>query len=828
MPSWPFRVAPSGRVGSWALPHMSTTRSWQRHARSAATRCCPVRSSFDGFLTSVLTHDGAMKVDTPTYSIDDLLEDDGLTGISWCEARADRVDEYLTALHVAADAPAGTALVALGGYGRRELCPGSDLDVALVHAPGVEIGAVADRLWYPVWDAGLKLGHQVGTVDQILEVARESLDTATSLLSTRLVAGDDFLAGALADGGRAQWSSRWRRHHRSLGTAVGERHARFGEVAFLLEPDLKEARGGLRDVHTLGWLEMNEPVLREVESAALVEAAETLLAARVELHRVTGRLSDRLLLELQDEVADRLGYQDADLLMADIAGAGRTIAWTGDGALRRISRVLRYQGRRMPPVFRRRREVAPGMFLEDGLIHLAASASFDDPLAVLRCAQAAAGHEALLGRRSLERLAAEATPLPEPWPEEARRLFVDLLATGEPAVAVIEDLDQMGLFVPILPEWEPCRSRPQRNAYHRFTVDRHLLVAAAEAALLVDRVQRPDLLLVGALLHDIGKGYPGDHTEVGQELVATIAPRMGFPAADVDHLVAMVEHHLLLPDVATRRDLDDDGTIRSVADAVGDRQLLALLGALTEADSIATGPSAWSSWKAELVEELVRRVDHVLAGGEFDEADAGRFPDAEQRELLEGEGLVVRGDGSTLTVAADDRTGSFSKIAGVLALNGAGVVWAAAHSENARALSVFRVQGAFGEALDWEHIRRQVELALEGRLAVAARLGDRSRTYRTAPTSARPAKPRVAVDNRTSVSATVLEVTCPDGVGVLYRITRAFAELDLDIVSARVQTLGSDVVDAFYVRDVSGSKIVDAEHLAEIELAVLRWIDVDF
>jgi [protein-PII] uridylyltransferase len=265
-----------------------------------------------------------------------------------------------------------------------------------------------------------------------------------------------------------------------------------------------------------------------------------------------------------------------------------------------------------------------------------------------------------------------------------------------------------------------------------------------------------------------------------------------------------------------------------VADAVGDRQLLALLGALTEADSIATGPSAWSSWKAELVEELVRRVDHVLAGGEFDEVAAGRFPDAEQRELLEGEGLVVRGDGSTLTVAADDRTGSFSKIAGVLALNGAGVVWAAAHSENARALSVFRVQGAFGEALDWERIRRQVELALEGRLAVAARLGDRSRTYWTAPTSARPAKPRVAVDNRTSASATVLEVTCPDGVGVLYRITRAFAELDLDIVSARVQTLGSDVVDAFYVRDVSGSKIVDVEHLAEIELAVLRWIDVDF
>ena len=218
----------------------------------------------------------------------------------------------------------------------------------------------------------------------------------------------------------------------------------------------------------------------------------------------------------------------------------------------------------------------------------------------------------------------------------------------------------------------------------------------------------------------------------------------------------------------------------------------------------------------------------IVQRGEFDEVVGGRFPDAVQREMIEGEGVIVRGDGVTLTVAADNRTGAFSKIAGVLALNGAGVVSAAVHTENARVLSVFRVQGEFAGALDWERIRRQVELALAGRLAVAARLGDRSRTYRTTPTSARPARPRVTVDNRSSASATVLEVTCPDGVGVLYRITRAFAELDLDIVSARVQTLGSDVVDSFYVRDFSESKILDLEHLAEIELAVLRWIDVDF
>ncbi len=347
--------------------------------------------------------------DAPAYAIDDLLADGDLTGVAWCEARTARTDAYLLALYGAAGAPAGTALVALGGYGRGDLCPESDLDVALVHAPGVDVGGVADRIWYPVWDAGLKLGHQVGTVDQILEVARENLDTATSLLAARHLAGDEALSGDLAERGRAQWTSRWQTHLADLQTAVAERHAHFGEVAFLLEPDLKEARGGLRDVHTLGWLEVNEPVLRETESAALAEAAETLLAARVELHRVTGRRSDRLLLELQDEVSARLGYRDADLLMADVAAAARTIAWTGDGASRRISRALSDGKRRRPLGRRRSREVAPGMLLEDGLLHLDADVAVDDPLAVLRCAREAAGHGALLARRALDRLAATPT-----------------------------------------------------------------------------------------------------------------------------------------------------------------------------------------------------------------------------------------------------------------------------------------------------------------------------------------------------------------------------------------------------------------------------------
>ena len=759
----------------------------------------------------------------------DLLEDRSLRGPDFCRALTERIDGFLAEVFAAADPPTGTALVAVGGYGRREQCPGSDVDVVLVHPPGVDIADVAERVWYPLWDAGLKLGHQVGTLPQLLEVASEHLDTATSLLAARPVAGDPAVAERLAAEALEQWSGRSRRHLDDLQASVAERHARYGEVAFLLEPDLKESRGGLRDVHNMLWVEQaTVPILREVESAGLVAAAETLLAVRVELHRLTGQRADRLLLELQDDVAAALDLADADVLMAEVAAAARTIAWTGEGAARRTRRAARRSGPLRAFGNLRRREVAPGLVLDDGRLELTTEADLGDPLLVLRCARVAAEHDAHLQRGSLERLADNALPLPVPWPDEAREMFVALLAAGPSAIPVIEDLDHVGLFVLMVPEWEPCRSRPQRNAYHRFTVDRHLMETAAEASRLVDRVDRPDLLLVGALFHDIGKGYPGDHTEVGVDLLWAIASRMGFDDGDVDILVAMVRHHLLLPDVATRRDLDDDGTIASVADALKSGRLLHLLGALTEADSIATGPSAWSDWKGGLVRELVSRVSHVLGGGDVGEVVGGLFPNAEQQALLDEGGFVARGEGRTLTVVATDRPGTFSKVAGVLSLNGADVQGASAHSENGRALSVFRVGSVLGGDPDWVRIAVQIEQALAGRLALAARLGDRSRTYRPIRLAARPARPRVTVDNRTSATATVLEVTCPDGVGVLYRITRAFAELDLDIVRAHVQTLGSDVVDAFYVRDASGAKILDEDHLAEIELSVLRWVAVDF
>jgi [protein-PII] uridylyltransferase len=751
-----------------------------------------------------------------------LLEDTSLTGTAWCRTYSDFTDTWLAKLlQDAAGSVAvhGVALAAVGGYGRAELCPESDIDVMLLHTGRGDISAVADRVWYPIWDEGLKLGHSVRTVKEALSLAQDDLDTATALLSARHLAGDTALTSDLAAGAAAQWQKRSKKWLSDLGRRVEERHATAGEVAFHLEPDLKEGRGGLRDVHALDWAAATHRVLFDSDRADLDRAYGVLLEARVELHRRTGRASNVLALQEQDGVAEALGRESADTLMAEVAAAGRTIAWTSDEAWRQIESSLRGP---LGRIARRDRVVAPGIALRDGDVHLVAEAvPLDDPVLVLRAAAIAAGNDTLIDRPSLDLLVREAPTLPDPWPPEARDRLAELLLAGRPAVRVIEALDQRGLWVRVLPEWVTVRSKPQRNAYHRFTVDRHLVEAAANAAALAGRVSRPDLLVIGTLLHDIGKGYPGDHTEVGMELVRVMGARMGYPPEDVDTLVALVQHHLLLPDVATRRDLDDPATIERVAEAAGTVERLHLLAALTEADSLATGPAAWGSWKQGLVRTLEDRTAHVLGGGELGEMVADEFPDERQRSLVASGRQVIEGDDDVLTVIAGDRPGLFSRVAGVLALHGLGVLGAAAwSSEDGGALAVFTVERPHPRQIEWPKIIADLERALAGRLALNARLEERANTYR----SRRPAAPRpdtsVAFDNSASAKATVVEVAAPDSVGLLYRLTRALAELDLDIRSAKVQTLGAQVVDAFYVRDGVGQKLTDVAQQAEVERAI--------
>jgi [protein-PII] uridylyltransferase len=453
-------------------------------------------------------------------------------------------------------------------------------------------------------------------------------------------------------------------------------------------------------------------------------------------------------------------------------------------------------------------------------------------------ARVAAQRDVPVGRSTLDRLAAEtdAAAWATAWPDGGRDELVALLRQGHRAIDALEALDQTGVLTTLLPEWAAVRSRPQRNAYHRFTVDRHLWEAAANAAALTDRVERPDLLVLGALFHDLGKGSPGDHTDAGIELVRVVGPRLGLDPADVETLVTLVRHHLLLPDVAVRRDLSDPATIRLVRDAVGDVETLHLLHALTEADSLATGPSAWGSWKEQLVAELVKRTAVTLDGADLHAAVAGArsFPDESTLgAMATGQTtvwLVPDGDGADgteqVTVVSPDRPGTFARVAGALSLRGLDVLTAWAYSgelgAGPMAASRFRVSPP-RPGIDWGPIEEDLRRALAGELAIEARLAERANTYRRRKaTQAAPAgPPSVSFHDDASDMSTVIEVRAPNRMGVLHRIAKALADVGLDIRHATVQSLGEEVVDTFYVRNAHGGLVDDGFHRREIERAVL-------
>ncbi len=767
-----------------------------------------------------------------------VLADRSLRGREFARELARVTDELVISLHDAARAEPGrhprVAVLAVGGYGRGELAPQSDLDLLVVHETTARrVEPLASAIWYPLWDAGFKLGHSVRTLDEQRSLARDDLDVATSMLTARPLAGDPELAEKLIELGRRNWTRRRSRWLDELRDRVRVRQSEAGEVAYTLEPDVKDGYGGIRDVQSLWWAADGGLVVPADDLAALDECYETLVRVRVALHLATDRAGEILRLEDQDAIAEHGGYTDADAMMAELAAAARRISWIGDEAWGRVGRAARAAGRtgrdRSAPSVR---PLAPGVELVDGEVEIEATADpVSDPTLVLRAAVAAARERVRIGRATLDRLAEEVEPWPGSWPVGATDELVALLLEGHSAIGVLETLDQRGLISRLLPEWEPVRSRPQRNAYHRFTVDRHLWEAAANAAALIDRVARPDLLVLGALFHDLGKGYPGDHTVAGQELVRAIGPRLGLSAADVEVLDLLVEHHLLLPDVAMRRDLTDHATLSLVADAVGSVEVLDLLHALTEADSKATGPSAWNSWKEELVADLVARVRHVLGGGDVREVTWRLFPDAATLARMAAGETDVAIDGDRITVVNTDRPGTFSRLAGVLSLHGLDVVSAQAHSDEMQpgrqpmAASQFRVVVP-RDGIDWEPVVRDVHRAVEGGLAIEARLADRMRTYRRrrATQAARPGPPRLDFHDGASSNATVIEVRAPSKIGVLYRITKALAEVGLDIRHATVQTIGMEVVDTFYVRTSGGDLVTDEFHRDEVRRAVLHAV----
>jgi [protein-PII] uridylyltransferase len=701
-------------------------------------------------------------------------------------------------------AESGVALVAVGGYGRKELLPGSDLDVLLLHDGREGIAKIADRIWYPVWDSGARLDHAVRTVPQARRVARNDLKVALGLLNARHIAGDLDLTTRLREGALEDWRANARTRLAELKTLNEERARRHGELAFLLEPDLKESRGGQRDVHAIqaiaaAWV-------APAPGPKVRAAYEQILDARHVLHEVTGRRLDRLVLEEQDEVARALDLLDGDALLRSLAGAGRTVAYAVDHAFRLADRAGGRPGLgfRMRRTKLERRPLADGVVEQDGEVVLARAANpGTDPVLVLRAAAAAAQAGLPMAPRCLARLA-ECPPLPVPWPAEARDSLVTLLGAGHAAIPVWEALDQEGLLTSLIPDWERVRNRPQRNPLHRFTVDRHLVECAANAAALTRDVARPDLLLLACLLHDVGKGWPGDHSISGAVVARDAALRVGLCDSDADVIAAAVRHHLLLPVVATRRDLDDPVTVQQVADTLGSQLLLELLHALAQADGLATGPAAWNDWKASLVADLVRRVSTVLDGDPLPEPAPLR---EDQLALVRAGSPATIVKGNEVTVVALDRPGLLWQAAGVLASHRLAVRGANATSVGETAVTVFSVVPEYGDPPDATLVAADLRRMLEGRLDVQDRLERRARDVRRPGTAVPP--PKVTLVDGASRTATVVEVRAHDEPGLLWRIGRALGDCGLNVTAARVETLGAEAVDVFYVTDPAGRPITD-------------------
>jgi [protein-PII] uridylyltransferase len=806
-----------------------------------------------------------------------LLGDATVRGSAFGIALSSLLDQALIELFEELGPRNPVALVALGSYARRELCPGSDVDVMLLHdARGAKRAAVAElaeRCWYPLWDAGFVTGHSTRSLREAIALADEDLDVLTTLLDGRGLIGDARLTDALLARGRQLAERRHRRVLTKLADAADLRRVRPGLVAEVLEPDLKEGAGGLRDIQALGWagdtlggtglggLE-SRGFLTCADGERLASAREHLLDVRVALHRVIRGRSDRLALQEQDAVAPLIEASDADALVRHLSSVSREVAWISQDVWLRIRDHLAGPSGR---VARHERVLAEGVVLREGRVVVT-----DGPpvsaLRLLEAAAAAAESDASFERTTLVRLRSMSDPTWDVW---ERAAFLRLLRAGSGAIPVFEALDHEGVLTRLLPEWEHVRSRPQRNAYHRYTVDRHLLQAIAECAQLLDggdvpapdfdgvvarACRRPELLLLGALLHDIGKGRPGDHSDAGAHTASLVARRIGLDSEGREIVTWLVRHHLLMADVATRRDLADAAVADNLAATCsGDAERLRLLYLLTIGDSRATGPAAWSSTKAVLVRDLFDKAAAAIErgeatavaddrrellterlGAEAASAFLARLPEPYVLafgvdDMLVHHGLLAsapvvlcrREHGSvSVTIVARDRPRLLATLAGALTVCGLDVLDAHLFGTNdGLALDVFRAADPFGRLQDGvERVEQTIRDALDGTLDVEARVADRSASYRRAGAEPGPIAIQIAVDE--SVTDTVVEVHTDDEIGLLYRLASAMADLGLDVRVAKVATLGERVVDVFYVRDSAGEKVADRDRVEQLRSAL--------
>ncbi|HEX9417447.1 MAG TPA: [protein-PII] uridylyltransferase [Methylomirabilota bacterium] len=837
----------------------------------------------------------------------------GASGQQSVQAYAAFMDGFLSTLfRLAVDdakkegvSPGPIVLVALGGYGRGELGPLSDLDLMVIYdgEVGPFVQRVTQGLLYTLWDLGLTIGHSVRSLPDCVAMARTDFASRTSMQEARYVIGDRRLFQRFR---RVLAENVYRKDFgQFLETALTERDQRyrkFGGSPYMGEPNVKESAGGLRDLHTAMWLastKFGARTLRDLLEKSLItqreerqtDAALTFLwRVRNELHFLSGHKNDVLSRDIQPQIAKHFGYEsddvslDVEKFMRDYYLHARVIHRVSSRLIARCQETLSRRG----TVQRRLRQeaLADGLFVMDERIHLVHPDGRDfraEPARLMK----AFGHSHRLGLElgvDVERAVEDALDLVDDGfrrSAEVRDLFLDICRNWGRVAQTLRQMHEVGFLGRYLPEWDALTCLVQYDVYHKFTADQHSLIAVENLealapgasassegiAQVLNEVQRPDLLMLGMLLHDIGKGKGHSHVAKGIPLAEELTARIGLEGEAAGAVVFLVAQHVALSHIAQRRDVNDPKTVEALAALCGTAERLRKLYLLTFADMRAVGPGVMTGWQAHILWELYRGARQRLTGGRPERLTREDVADRVRTELrdaglkravpghlgmiserylsttpaariaehmrlierLEEEPVATelfhhRDLGSSdLVIVTRDVPGLFSLIAGSLAAHGINILSAQIHTRaDGIAIDTFQVNDPFGEAVTeearWRRTLQALRRVLLGEQKVdellAARRGGRSGD------DAVPGPAKVSVDNHLSDTHTVVEVKCPDRVGLLYLITRTLAGFDLSIASARIATDIDHAFDTFYVADRHGHRIEDPDEMARVRAAL--------
>jgi [protein-PII] uridylyltransferase len=836
----------------------------------------------------------------------------GASGQAAVHAHAGLVDDLVRSLTrlVSADAaaagltPTPLVVVALGGYGRGELHPSSDVDLMVIHDGALSpyVQRVTQELLYTLWDLGLQVGHSLRSLEDCVAIARTDLPSRTSMQAARFLAGDRRLFARFR---RVLEENVYQRDFEQfLAAMLAEREQRYrkhGASPYVMEPNVKESAGGLRDMHTAMWLaaaKFGARTLRELADKGLItlrEQAQTdaaltfLWRVRNALHLLSGHKNDVLTRDMQPRVAESLGYQaEGDTLaverfMRDYYLHARVIHRVARRLIARCQETL--EGHGAAERRDRQQALADGLVFIDGRLHPAERHRplfREDPTRLMRVFW----HLHRLGCElslDLERAIEDALDLID---DDFRRspvvrdLFLDICRSWGRVAVTLGEMHELGVLGRYLPEFGALTCLVQYDVYHKFSADQHSLLGvehlealapgqSAEsegAAQVFSEIERPDLLVLGMLLHDIGKAKGHGHVAKGIPLIRELVARIGLPAADAGVVEFLVAHHLTMSHIAQRRDIDDPKTVADFAATVGDVQRLRLLYLLTWADMRAVGPGVLTPWQAVVLHELYARTLARISGGRVPRPNRTQLAErlarlvkdevptqavkahlammserylatttvermAEHLRMiarLEATPVVTErfhhpGLGSSdLVVVTRDLPGLFALIAGTLAAHGLNIVSAQiATRADGIAIDTFQVNDPTAEPVTspalWTRLRAALRAVITGEESVEALLA-RRRAGRAAVAAPAPAK--VTIDNTLSDAFTVIEVKCPDRLGLLYQITRTLSSAGLDIVSARIATEIDQAYDTFYVHDGRGRKIEEAEAVDAIRAAL--------